>query len=57
MAMGWIMWAALSVENAACHNQTSNLFLLLLGWGAVASSLGLLMHIKQIGHQNWGEPY
>jgi uncharacterized membrane protein len=46
MAMGWIMWAALSVENAACRDQTGDLFLLLLGWGAVAGGLGSLVRIK-----------
>jgi uncharacterized membrane protein len=46
MAMGWIMWAALSVENAACRDQTGDLFLLLLGWGAVAGGLGSLVCIK-----------
>jgi hypothetical protein len=44
--MGWIMWAALSVENAACRDQTGDLFLLLLGWGAVAGGLGSLVRIK-----------
>ncbi|KAH9053053.1 integral membrane protein DUF92-domain-containing protein [Lactarius vividus] len=34
MAMGWTMWAALS---------TGDLFLLLLGWGAVAGGLGSLL--------------
>lgn len=43
MAMGWMMWAALSVENAACRDQTGDLFLLLLGWGAVAGGLGSLL--------------
>jgi uncharacterized membrane protein len=43
MAMGWTMWAALSVENAACRDQTGDLFLLLLGWGAVAGGLGSLL--------------
>jgi hypothetical protein len=46
MAMGWTMWAALSVENAACRDQTGDLFLLLLGWGAVAGGLGSLVRIK-----------
>lgn len=27
MAMGWAMWATLSVENAACRDQTGSLFL------------------------------
>jgi uncharacterized membrane protein len=45
MAMGWTMWAALSVENAACRDQTGDLFLLLLGWGAVAGGLGSLVRI------------
>ena len=57
MAMGWIMWAALSVENAACRDQTGDLFLLLLGWGAVAGGLGSLVRIESIGHRNQGEPY
>ena len=43
MAMGWTMWAALSVENAACRDQTGDLFLLLLGWGAIAGGLGSLV--------------
>ncbi|KAI9453936.1 integral membrane protein DUF92-domain-containing protein [Russula earlei] len=43
MAMGWTMWAALSVENAACRDQTGDLFLLLLAWGAVAGGLGSLL--------------
>jgi uncharacterized membrane protein len=43
MAMGWTMWATLSVENAACRDQTGDLFLLLLGWGAVAGGLGSLL--------------
>ncbi|KAH9020323.1 integral membrane protein DUF92-domain-containing protein [Lactarius pseudohatsudake] len=43
MAMGWMMWAALSVENAACRDQTGDLFLLLLGWGAIAGGLGSLL--------------
>jgi uncharacterized membrane protein len=43
MAMGWTMWATLSVENAACRDQTGDLFLLLLGWGAVAGGLGSLV--------------
>ena len=46
MAMGWIMWAALSVESAACRDQTGDLFLLLLGWGAVAGGLGSLVRIE-----------
>ena len=46
MAMGWTMWAALSVENAACRDQTGDLFLLLLGWGAVAGGLGSLVRIQ-----------
>ena len=46
MAMGWTMWAALSVENAACRDQTGDLFLLLLGWGAVAGGLGSLVRIR-----------
>ena len=46
MAMGWAMWAALSVENAACRDQTGDLFLLLLGWGAVAGGLGSLVRIR-----------
>lgn len=45
MAMGWTMWATLSVENAACRDQTGDLFLLLLGWGAVAGGLGSLVSI------------
>ena len=45
MAMGWTMWAALSVENVACRDQTGDLFLLLLGWGAVAGGLGSLVRI------------
>src|ERR1700761_9570889 len=45
MAMGWTMWATLSVENAACRDQTGDLFLLLLGWGAVAGGLGSLVRI------------
>jgi uncharacterized membrane protein len=45
MAMGWAMWAALSVENAACRDQTGDLFLLLLGWGAVAGGLGSLVRL------------
>jgi uncharacterized membrane protein len=43
MAMGWTMWAALSVENAVCRDQTGDLFLLLLGWGAIAGGLGSLV--------------
>jgi uncharacterized protein (TIGR00297 family) len=43
MAMGWTMWAALSVENASCRDQTGDLFLLLLGWGAIAGGLGSLL--------------
>ena len=46
MAMGWMMWAALSVENAVCRDQTGDLFLLLLGWGAVAGGMGSLVRIK-----------
>jgi hypothetical protein len=46
MAMGWTMWAALSVENAACRDQTGDLFLLLLGWGAVAGGMGSLVRIR-----------
>jgi uncharacterized membrane protein len=46
MAMGWTMWAALSVENASCRDQTGDLFLLLLGWGAVAGGLGSLVRIQ-----------
>ncbi|KAI0262085.1 hypothetical protein BC834DRAFT_845255 [Gloeopeniophorella convolvens] len=35
------MWAALSVENAACRDETGDLLLLLLllGWGAIAGGL------------------
>ncbi|KAI0262082.1 integral membrane protein DUF92-domain-containing protein [Gloeopeniophorella convolvens] len=43
MAMGWTMWAALSVENAACRDETGDLLLLLLGWGAIAGGLGSLL--------------
>jgi hypothetical protein len=50
MAMGWVMWAALSVENAVCRDQ-SDLFLLLLGRGA-AGGLGYLVRIKSIGNRN-----
>lgn len=46
MAMGWTMWATLSVENAACRDQTGDLFLLLLGWGAIAGGLGSLVGIR-----------
>ena len=46
MAMGWTMWATLSVENAACRDQTGDLLLLLLGWGAVAGGLGSLVRIR-----------
>ncbi|KAI0052212.1 hypothetical protein FA95DRAFT_1483946 [Auriscalpium vulgare] len=43
MAMGWTMWATLSVENAVCREQTGELLLLLLAWGAVAGGLGSLL--------------
>lgn len=46
MAMGWTMWAALSVENASCRDQTGDLFLLLLGWGAIAGGLGSLVRVQ-----------
>ena len=49
MAMGWTMWATLSVENAACRDQTGDLLLLLLGWGAVAGGLGSLVRIWVFG--------
>jgi hypothetical protein len=52
MAMGWMMWAALSVENAVCRDQTGDLFLLLLGWGAVAGGLDPSCVLSSIGHRN-----
>ncbi|KAI0065206.1 hypothetical protein BV25DRAFT_1822334 [Artomyces pyxidatus] len=43
MAMGWTMWATLSVENAVCREQTGPLLLELLAWGAIAGGLGSLL--------------
>jgi len=57
MAMGWTMWAALSVENAACRDQTGDLFLLLLGWGAVAGGLGSLVRIRFLRSADFGESF
>ncbi len=57
MAMGWTMWAALSVENAACRDQTGDLFLLLLGWGAVAGGLGSLVRIRFYDRRTYSGPF
>ncbi|KAI0309149.1 integral membrane protein DUF92-domain-containing protein [Amylostereum chailletii] len=45
MAMGWVMWATLSVENAVCRDMTGEILLQMLALGALAGGAGSLSFV------------